>query len=729
MIGRASIFGWIAAAVMFVASLAEVAAVPVSQEWRLLLPVLGTALCAGFLPGFLLSFLGDRIRDGGSLRRFGALWLPWVTGVTCAAGVAALGGVAGWPESTIAIFASLGAAAAIHRIVPSVRQGVDGVIAPAAVVLTLASAFCVADASDAMTAVSSLQLGVPPIVGAGGVLLQLVHRGLTEVGKKVQAGLVAAGSVAGLAVIVWLARWLPELNASLKFLVALGVALGVATLAEPLVGRSRAVQRPWAAIVGVVLTASYLVWTVMAPIAERFAGLDRRSVAATAPEWISKLSDGDRDGFYREDVGGNDCDDDEPSVHPFAPVQRRSCLPAGTAATVAEPSSPRRDVLVVIVDALRADELDTPKKRERFPALARLADESVRFSVAYSPGNSTFTSLPSMLSGLGPQLVLGAIVDQDPGPYAELMRGQWMFDRVPEDRCTAFIVSAHEETSWLFDLYPRDVDFRRTETAVDDHGHGSPIVPPAVGEALEKCGNRPTLFALYLDEPHLEGVAGHSCFGGTKGGRECYVDEIKAVDEALGKVFELYESKGRWQDLAVLFTSDHGEAFGDRGHVGHTSNVFEEQVRVPMWLRDRSLSTGEVATPVSGLSVSLTAVSLTGSAGRPSPYPTLLAVAREPGALFTPPVTASATGRAKYGWTSPRTAIRKGNHKLVYDWATTHVELYDLMGDPRETRNLASEEPEVVEPMLRELLQIERSLLVSRVEGREPARVREMPPE
>ena len=48
---------------------------------------------------------------------------------------------------------------------------------------------------------------------------------------------------------------------------------------------------------------------------------------------------------------------------------------------------------------------------------------------------------------------------------------------------------------------------------------------------------------------------------------------------------------------------------------------------------------------------------------------------------------------------SPGTAIRAGKWKLIrWDWPE-RTELYDLEADPGESKNLASEEPEIVGDM------------------------------
>jgi len=69
-----------------------------------------------------------------------------------------------------------------------------------------------------------------------------------------------------------------------------------------------------------------------------------------------------------------------------------------------------------------------------------------------------------------------------------------------------------------------------------------------------------------------------------------YVDgydaEIRYVDEAMGVLIEQLKRKGLWDDALVIFTSDHGESFGEHHiYFEHQFHVWEETVRVPLAIR------------------------------------------------------------------------------------------------------------------------------------------------
>ncbi len=66
-----------------------------------------------------------------------------------------------------------------------------------------------------------------------------------------------------------------------------------------------------------------------------------------------------------------------------------------------------------------------------------------------------------------------------------------------------------------------------------------------------------------------------------------YRNAIVAQDATLAElVRELFDAT-RGEPLVIVYTSDHGEAFGEHGAIHHGQNLYDEQIHVPGWIAAR----------------------------------------------------------------------------------------------------------------------------------------------
>jgi glucan phosphoethanolaminetransferase (alkaline phosphatase superfamily) len=63
-----------------------------------------------------------------------------------------------------------------------------------------------------------------------------------------------------------------------------------------------------------------------------------------------------------------------------------------------------------------------------------------------------------------------------------------------------------------------------------------------------------------------------------------YDNAIREQDDLLRSYFRSFGTAGLLDSTVIVFTSDHGEAFGERGHMGHLNTLYAEEVEVPMWI-------------------------------------------------------------------------------------------------------------------------------------------------
>jgi len=93
-----------------------------------------------------------------------------------------------------------------------------------------------------------------------------------------------------------------------------------------------------------------------------------------------------------------------------------------------------------------------------------------------------------------------------------------------------------------------------------------------------------------------------------------YHEEVMMIDAALGQVFARVEESGR--PTIILFTSDHGEHFGENGFMQHGNTVFAPVLEVPFFIAGPNIEAGTF-----GVIPRLTDIPLTllHAAGYPAP--------------------------------------------------------------------------------------------------------------
>jgi arylsulfatase A-like enzyme len=184
-----------------------------------------------------------------------------------------------------------------------------------------------------------------------------------------------------------------------------------------------------------------------------------------------------------------------------------------------------------------------------------------------------------------------------------------------------------------------------------------------------------------------------------------YAAMVEALDESVGRVLEALERNGLADDTLVVFFSDNGGLSTSEGHP--TSNLplragkgwlYEGGIREPCIIRwpGRIAAGTRSEVPVMSTDFMPTLCELAGVDlggvrgldGRSLVGLWTRGEAPERDALYWHYPHYSNQGG------EPAGAIRVGDLKLIEDFASGRVELYDLGSDPGERRDLAGERPE-----------------------------------
>lgn len=85
---------------------------------------------------------------------------------------------------------------------------------------------------------------------------------------------------------------------------------------------------------------------------------------------------------------------------------------------------------------------------------------------------------------------------------------------------------------------------------------------------------------------------------------DLYREEVMMVDAMLGEILAKVEASGR--DTIILFTSDHGEHFGENDSIMHGSTVYAPVMRVPFFLAGPGIEPGTFARTPDLIDIPLT---------------------------------------------------------------------------------------------------------------------------
>jgi arylsulfatase len=266
---------------------------------------------------------------------------------------------------------------------------------------------------------------------------------------------------------------------------------------------------------------------------------------------------------------------------------------------------PRRQVLLVTTDTLRADALGCYGNEEvRTPNLDRLAGEGLRFTRAFATANVTNPSHTSIFTSL--YLKDHKVTDNfrklapevptmlEPLRAAGLTTAGFVssFNFQPEksdfDRrfdeffpCETYFERRAEDVNldalpWLGEH--ANEDFFVWLHYFDAH---MPYAPPYPWDRLYPRDDR-----TRIDRP-IEYKGNPKWFSSSELGfyRSQYHGEVTYLDHHLGELFDRLRRLGIYERATIVVVADHGEALGEHGVFCEHSSLFDEVTRVPLIIK------------------------------------------------------------------------------------------------------------------------------------------------
>lgn len=339
-----------------------------------------------------------------------------------------------------------------------------------------------------------------------------------------------------------------------------------------------------------------------------------------------------------------------------------------------EPSvlPPRRDVVLVTIDSLRADHVGAyGYKRPTTPNFDRLAQRAVRFEHAYAQAPHTSLSIAALLTGR----YFAPLTRLIPAARFETLARRLGVHGFTTAAVYPPAVYVTDEEK----LAPYAADHFGFKHVRHDYLSADQSVDEAIG-FFERQRPEQALLWVHLFEPHEPYEAGGApSFG--QGDIDRYDQEIVVADAALGRLSR-YLQEHR-PGAILLITADHGEAFDEHNERYHGTNLHEEQIRVPLLIAAPGLRPRVVKEPVQLIDLVPTVVALTDTPG----------TAVTDGHDLSPLLAGrSATERAVFASVGTQWMIVLRRSKLIWDLQKESSQLFDLAADPAELRDLSTEQ-------------------------------------
>lgn len=410
------------------------------------------------------------------------------------------------------------------------------------------------------------------------------------------------------------------------------------------------------------------------------------------------------------------------------------------------PGKPRVVVLVT-VDSLRADAVSLPGEPRKITSyLTRLVYGGAVLPRVYAPSSQSAPSTASIFTGLYPashgvragvlSKDLGGIVGQpalsdDFTTLAERMKlAGYTTIGVPASRD----LSRRLGFAQGFDFYADEAHFpaasrvnrevfrllaeaygsrwrtemksRHTFLWINYSDARLPYMAkePWIHSFADGYRAAPESFPVGLHQGELEKTDFESRFAAASKLKPLYQSEVASVDASFRRLTSALELDA--PDVALIVTSTHGEELAEHGGYGHGSTLYEEVVRVPLIVRwpEGVRAFTRIDEPASLLDLFPTLMDICGTSAPYGLQGTSLASAIRDGR--------GASGRRFLLELSPSTwdggrpwvGVIEGQWKLVQrrlpegrKARKDGLQLFDLEADPKERRNVAAANPELVQ--------------------------------
>lgn len=261
--------------------------------------------------------------------------------------------------------------------------------------------------------------------------------------------------------------------------------------------------------------------------------------------------------------------------------------------TVRDSTDRRPDVLLIVVDSLRADSYDARRPEGR-PGLAFLKEHFVSYSNAWSSYNSTVGSVPALLNGALQPAFYRTNLDNNLR-YAHTLEGA--------ARLAGYNVYNVGEYIDLRRYFSDEI-----EPFVPEGGHGLgdpgyflPKIAARAAELEAEPGRSPFLVYTHLfnlHQPLMKRAGAAYPSGDMPWMQALYEHNVNYLDGAIEGFLRELDASGALDDMVVVITADHGEELYEFGGLYHGWRLNPLVLHVPLFVHyPREASPGRSPPP------------------------------------------------------------------------------------------------------------------------------------
>lgn len=387
---------------------------------------------------------------------------------------------------------------------------------------------------------------------------------------------------------------------------------------------------------------------------------------------------------------------------PSATPSAAASTPAPAASTAPTPAAKKPtgpyNVVLLLVDSLRADMPWSGYPRDIAPNLSALEKTCTSYTRGYSVSSYTAKSVAAALSGKYP---------------STLKRSGYFFTKYPESNLFfpellqkagvhtmsthghMYMRKGHNGLDQGFSDW-RIVEGLSFDAQTDNHVTSHKMTPLAIAQLDAMPKDKPFFMYLHYMDPHdvYHQHKESPVFG--KKVRDKYDSEVFYTDLWLGKLFEHMKKQPWWEKTVLIVSADHGEAFGEHNMYRHAFELWDMLVHVPMMFCGPGIQARRIDAPRSAIDFAPTVLELMGVKDSHDFVGESLVPELDGEAPKERPVLLDLPADSN---NPERRALISGDYKLLVFGNDWRFDLYDLRSDPSEKKDLAKTQPEKLAEM------------------------------